>query len=87
MGHWPIAAAKTKSFADKKSGPSKVVPEVNSRLALEMAEARELFATYQITKKKVMTAERQEFIERMYGAGAVKRIVGYMTQLDNGEIT
>lgn len=52
-----------------------------------MAEARELLTTFKVTKKKVMTPERQEFIEKMYGSGAVKRIVNYMTQLDKGEIT
>ena len=86
MERWPIAAARTKSFVERKSGTSKTIPEFNARQALEMAEARELLATYRFTQKKVMTSERMEFIERRYGAGSVKRIINYMSLMDKGEL-
>lgn len=56
------------------------------RVQLEMGEARVLFATYQVTKKSVLTADRMEYLEKRYGAGCVKRIRDYMTRMKNGEL-
>ena len=56
------------------------------RVQLEMGEARVLFATYQATKKSVLTADRMEYLEKRYGAGCVKRIREFMRLLKSGEL-
>ena len=65
----------------------KSIENPSDRKQLEMAEARELYCTFVLTGKKVLTAERLEKIEKIYGKGSVERIRFYMTQLKNGEIT
>ena len=54
------------------------------RAVLEEALARELFATWKHTGKKVLILERIEWIEKVYGIGAVKRIRAYMDQMRQG---
>ena len=53
---------------------------------IELGEARVLFCTWQVTKKKVLTPVRIEWLERRYGSGSVERIVGYMVKLQSGEL-
>lgn len=56
------------------------------RMRLLEAEARALFATWSHTKQKVLTPERIEWIERMYGTSAVAIIRQYMDKMKNGEL-
>jgi hypothetical protein len=56
----------------------------NDRYQLELAAARELFCTYQLTKQKVLTETRVKYLEKMYGAGVISRIRTYMTKLQEG---
>lgn len=58
----------------------------SDRRQLEQAEARELYATWLATGKKVLTVERLERIEKIYGKGSVERIRHYMMMMKNGEI-
>ena len=53
---------------------------------IELGEARVLFTTWQVTKEKVLTPVRVEWLERRYGSGSVERIKGYMKQLQSGEL-
>jgi hypothetical protein len=53
---------------------------------IELGEARVLLCTYQVTKQKVLTQVRMEWLEKRYGTGAVVRIRDYMTRLQNGEL-
>lgn len=64
----------------------KTIENPSDRVQLEQSEARVLFATWQATGKKVLTAERLEFIEKRYGRGSVERIRNYMMMMKNGEI-
>lgn len=56
------------------------------RMRLLEAEARELYRTWEHTKQKVLTPVRIEWIERMYGSGAVGIIRQYMDRMKNGEL-
>lgn len=58
----------------------------NDRRQLEEALARELYATFVHTGKKVLIKERIEWIERKYGRGTTERIKHYMMMMKNGEI-
>ena len=53
---------------------------------IELGEARVLFCTWQVTKEKVLTPVRVEWLERRYGSGSVERIKGYMKKLQTGEL-
>jgi hypothetical protein len=53
---------------------------------IELGEARVLLCTYQVTKQKVLTQARMEWLEKQYGTGAVARIRGYMKKLQDGEL-
>jgi hypothetical protein len=53
---------------------------------IELGEARVLLCTYQVTKQKVLTKDRMEWLEKRYGTGAVARIRGYMKKLQDGEL-
>ena len=64
----------------------KGIENPSDRRQLEEGEARVLFATWQATGKKVLTADRLEYIEKRYGNGAVERIRNYMMMMKNGEI-
>lgn len=57
----------------------------SDRVQLEQALARELFATFSFTGKKVMTKERIKWIDKVYGANAHKRVIDYMRQMQNEE--
>jgi hypothetical protein len=53
---------------------------------IELGEARVLFTTWKVTKQKVLTPVRVEWLERRYGSGSVERIKGYMAKLKSGEL-
>lgn len=63
-------------------------PESNQsdRYMIELGEARVLFTTWKVTKQKVLTPVRVEWLERRYGSGSVERIRGYMKKLQSGEL-
>ena len=65
----------------------KGIENPSDRVQLEQGEARVLYATWLATGKKVLTVERLEKIEKVYGRGSVERIRQYMMQMKNGEIT
>ena len=65
----------------------KGIENPSDRVQLEQGEARVLYATWLATGKKVLTVERLEKIEKVYGRGSVERIRHYMMQIKNGEIT
>lgn len=56
------------------------------RVELEQALARELYATFTHTGDRVMTKERVEWIERVYGLNSSKRVVEYMRRMQAGEL-
>jgi len=58
----------------------------SDRYIIELGEARVLFTTWQVTKEKVLTPVRVEWLERRYGSGSVERIKGYMKKLQTGEL-
>ena len=58
----------------------------SDRYMIELGEARVLFTTWQVTKQKVLTPVRVEWLERRYGSGSVERIRFYMKQLQSGEL-
>jgi hypothetical protein len=64
----------------------KVVSNQGDRVQLEIALARELYATWVATQNKVLTKERIEFIERRYSKGSVDRVKTYMNMIKNGEL-
>lgn len=65
----------------------KGIENPSDRVQLEQGEARVLYATWLATGKKVLTVERLEKIEKVYGRGSVERIRNYMVMMKNGEIT
>ena len=64
----------------------KVISNAGDRVQLEIALARELYRTWETTKKRVLTKERIEFIERRYSKGSVDRVKTYMNMIKNGEL-
>lgn len=65
----------------------KAIENSGDRYMIELGEARVLLCTYQVTKQKVLTKERMEWLEKRYGAGSVARIRSYMVKLQSGELT
>jgi hypothetical protein len=64
----------------------KTISNEGDRYMIELGEARELYCTYVMTKQKVLTKERMEWLERKYGMGSVVRIRQYMRLLQSGEL-
>jgi hypothetical protein len=64
----------------------KTISNEGDRYMIELGEARVLLCTYQVTKQKVLTKDRMEWLEKRYGTGAVARIRGYMQKLQDGEL-
>jgi hypothetical protein len=62
------------------------IQDAGDRYMIELGEARVLLCTYQVTKQKVLTQVRMEWLEKKYGTGSVARIRDYMTRLQNGEL-
>jgi hypothetical protein len=64
----------------------KTISDEGDRYMIELGEARVLFCTYQVTKQKVLTKDRMEWLEKRYGTGAVARIRDLMKKLQDGEL-
>jgi hypothetical protein len=64
----------------------KAISNQGDRYMIELGEARVLFRTYEATGQKVLTPVRMEWLERVYGTGAVQRIRSYMVKLQSGEL-
>ena len=62
------------------------IQDAGDRYMIELGEARVLFCTYQVTKQKVLTQVRMEWLEKKYGTGSVARIRDYMKKLQDGEL-
>lgn len=62
------------------------IHDESDRYRLELGEARVLLYTYNTLKQSVLTRERIEYLERIYGTGCVQRIRGYMKKLQDGEL-
>ena len=58
----------------------------SDRYKLELGEARGLLCTYKTLKQSVLTRDRIEYLERIYGTGCVDRIRNYMAKLQSGEL-
>jgi len=78
----PIAVLRVNTVAYSR----KTIENQSDRYILELSEARVLLCTYQTLKKSVLTKERIEYLERIYGTGCVDRIRGYMKKLQTGEL-
>jgi hypothetical protein len=64
----------------------KTIEHEGDRYMIELGEARVLLCTYQTLKQSVLTRDRIEYLERIYGTGCVQRIRGYMAKLQSGEL-
>jgi len=64
----------------------KQIEDAGDRYMIELGEARVLLCTYFMTKQKVLTHARIEWLERRYGTGSVARIRDYMKKLQDGEL-
>jgi len=64
----------------------KTISDAGDRYQIELGEARVLFCTYQVTKQKVLTQVRMEYLEKKFGTGSVARIRELMKKLQNGEL-
>ncbi len=62
------------------------IQDAGDRYMIELGEARVLLCTYQVTKQKVLTQARMEWLEKKYGTGSVARIRNYMKKLQDGEL-
>jgi hypothetical protein len=62
------------------------IQDAGDRYMIELGEARVLLCTYQVTKQKVLTQARMEWLEKKYGTGSVARIRDYMKKLQDGEL-
>lgn len=54
---------------------------------IELGEARVLYCTYVMTKQRVLTKDRMEYLEKRFGTGSVMRIRELMKKLQDGELT
>jgi hypothetical protein len=64
----------------------KTISNEGDRYRIELGEARVLYRTYESTGQKVLTPVRMEWLERVYGTGAVKRIREMMMKLQSGDL-
>ena len=64
----------------------KGIENPSDRVQLEQGEARVLYATWLATGKKVLTVERLERIEKIYGKGSVERIRQMMIDMKEGRL-
>ena len=58
----------------------------SDRVTLEMAEAREIFRTWETNKDRDFVRGRLERAERIYGTGARDRIREYMNRIKDGTL-
>ena len=73
-------------FTEAISVTRRGIENESDRYRLELGEARVLLCTYQTLKQSVLTRDRIEYLERIYGTGCVQRIRGYMAKLQSGEL-
>lgn len=64
----------------------RTIENAGDRYMIELGEARVLLCTYQTLKQSVLTRDRIEYLERIYGTGSVQRIRKYMALLQSGEL-
>ena len=62
------------------------VENLNDRVVLEQAEARELYRNWEYSKNRDLIRARLERAERIYGKGARDRIRAYMAQMREGTL-
>ena len=62
----------------------KTISNEGDRVALEKAEAREIFRSWQTTRDNDFVRARLERCERIYGTGARDRVRAYMGDMKNG---
>ena len=62
------------------------VENPSDRQILEIAEAREIYRTWETTKDRDFVRGRLERAERIYGTGARDRIRSYMAQMKEGTL-
>jgi hypothetical protein len=74
------------NFIEAISMTRRGIENESDRYRLELGEARVLLCTYQTLKQSVLTRDRIEYLERIYGTGCVERIRGYMKKLQDGEL-
>ena len=60
------------------------VENPSDRQTLEIAEAREIYRTWETTKDRDFVRGRLERAERIYGVGARDRIREYMNRIKDG---
>lgn len=65
----------------------KTIENPGDRYMIELGEARVLYCTYVMTKQRVLTKDRMEYLEKRFGTGSVARIREYMAKLQSGELT
>lgn len=58
----------------------------SDREVLELAQAREIYGTYLSTKDRVLVNKQCQYASKWFGNDGSKRILGYVKQLDLGEI-
>ena len=58
----------------------------SDRQTLEIAEAREIYRTWETTKDRDFVRGRLERAERIYGVGARDRIREYMNRMRDGTL-
>ena len=58
----------------------------SDRVALEQAEAREIYRTWEWSKNRELIRARLERAEKIYGTGARDRIREYMAQMREGTL-
>jgi len=62
------------------------VENPSDRVALEQAEAREIYRTWEWSKNRELIRARLERAEKIYGTGARDRIREYMAQMREGTL-
>ena len=62
----------------------KNIENPSDRQTLEIAEAREIYRTWETTKDRDFVRGRLERAERIYGTGARDRIREYMNRIKDG---
>ena len=58
----------------------------SDRGVLEVAQAREIYGTYLVTKDRVLVNKQCQYAAKWFGNDGSKRILGYVKQMDSGEI-
>ena len=64
----------------------RTIENPSDRVILEIAEARELYCTWETNKDRDFVRGRLERAERIYGSGARDRIRIYMNRIKDGTL-